>query len=256
MTKYAFLLIALCFLSCSKEESNNNEPNNPGNSENITARKPCFDGSFSLNLPAKLADQNNYIQYEATTELVSTIIATEALLNGVSSLFFNIPENAINATIDDINVSSSDNALEWTIGEEKYIYLEKSDGYSIKYLENKSDILANEIINVTQNEDCTSFDYYQYAEKDDGDVKQGDLVFYLVYDKAGTADILEYGTNLEDPESETVRIRKFEDNSGSMRLKNKATSENNRLYQWASDGSGSWEKYENGVVVEAGTWSF
>lgn len=256
MTKYAYLLIALCFLSCSKEESNNNEPNNPGNSENITARKPCFEGQFSTNLPSNLADPNNYIQYDATAELVTTILATESLLNSLSSLFIGVPGTAINATVDNINISSTDKALEWTDGDEKYIYVEKENGYEIKYLENSNDILASTIVSVGQNEDCTSFSYDQYAGKDDGDVMQGTLLFYLQYNKAGSANILEYGQNLEDESSEAVRIRDFGDGSGTMRKLNKKTGENNRLYQWASDGSGSWEKYENGVVVEAGTWSF
>lgn len=258
MTKYFYFLLAISLIACGKDskESGNNNGGQSGNEQSITAKEPCFDGQFSTNLPSNLADPNNYVQYEATAELVTTILATESLLNSLSSLFLGVPATAINATVDNINVSSTDKALEWTDGEEKFIYLEKENGYEIKYLENSSDILASTIVSVGQNDDCTSFSYDQYAGKDEGDVMQGTLLFYLQYDKAGSANILEYGQGLEDEDSETVRIRDFGDGSGTMRKVNKNTGQDNRVYRWNADGSGSWEIYENGVIAEQGTWSF
>lgn len=215
---------------------------------------PCADISNNIMLPEPMTIMSNYIQYEATTEIFFAHQLSTNLLVGLSSSLLP-PPSALYADIDNITVFNGDNAYDWRVGADTYRYILKDNGYEIRFFKD-SDLIGTgrQLVFVEQSDDCSDFEYVQYAILEDGDVQIGDVEFRYVYQEAGTATLIKFGTDLSNIESEEYDMRAFDDLSGDMtvRINGKAV----RNYNWQSNGNGSYDILEDQEIVESGTWTF
>lgn len=248
----AFLFASLFSCGESNNDPEDNENENISQEEYDQLNRPCIDESISLSLPAALANMDNYVQFEQTI-LVNTALQLSNSLRESLSIGLYPPSDAINAKVDGINITADDKGYEWTVGGERYVYLIRENGYQIYYYAPES-LGGREVINVDQDENCETFDYVQYAFKNEDGQEIGDIVFSYTYRKAGTAKIVEFGTDQYQSDSESYRMRSFEDLSGELTIKTggKVTQRIN----WNADGSGNYDILEDGQVIDSGTWSF
>jgi len=253
MSTYILVFFLASFYCCG-DSANDPEENNEeiSQEEFDQLNKPCVDESISIELPAALTNMDNYIQYEQTI-LINTVLQLSNSLRESLSEGLYPPATAKSATVDGITINADDKGYEWTIDDEKYVYLIRDNGYQIYYYASGS-LSGREVVNVDQDENCEMFDYIQYAYKDDGDQKIGDIVFAYDYQKAGTAKIVEFGTDQYQDDSETYRVRSFEDLSGEIIIKTGGKVSQNIF--WNADGSGSFQILEDSQVIDEGTWSF
>lgn len=216
---------------------------------------PCADESNTVSIPAVMSIMDNYIQYEATAEIFSTLQFSKSLLTGLSQSILP-PPSATYADVNNLFIFPDTEAYEWKVGEDTYRYTLTNGGYEISFLEN-SNLLDNgsQLLFVEQSEDCSKFEYNQYAIEDDGDEKVGDIIFRYQYIKSSNGIInISFGTDLYSNESEYYSMRSRADLSGDMTVKiNNKTA---RSYLWQSDGSGSYTIIENDNIVNSGNWSF
>ncbi|MDF1696787.1 MAG: hypothetical protein P1U56_13180 [Saprospiraceae bacterium] len=248
---FSFLITA--FIACGDSTDGpdtNNE--NISQEEYDQLNRPCLNESNALSLPATLADMNNYAQYEQTI-LINTVLQLSNSLRESLSMGLYPPENAVAAEVDGITINANDTGYEWSSGGERYVYLLTNNGYQIYYYGSES-LSGREVINVEQDENCEQFDYIQYAYKDEGDQQRGDIVFAYSFQQAGTAKIVDFGTDQYKSDSESYRMRTFEDLSGELTIKTGGKVSQNIF--WSADGSGSYQIIENSQVIDEGTWSF
>jgi len=250
-------LVMLLLASCGSDpetpsmNSDNNTQISSEDYNNLTT--PCADESNTIALPNPMTIMSNYIQYEATTEIYSAQQLSISLLSTLSSVILPSP-NALYAEADGITVYNDETAYEWKVGADTYIYKLRNEGYDI-YFYKDSDIFSSgyQLVRMEQREDCTYFGYTQFAIEDDGDTKIGDKVFRLEYRKEGNTSI-RFGVDIDSEDGEEYYIRTFADLSGEMDITQK--DQITRSYLWQSDGSGSYDIFENGTVVNSGLWSF
>lgn len=256
------LLTIILFASCgSDSDMTDTDPgDNPNTNGQISQNdynnisSPCADESNTINLPQALTIMSNYIQYEATAEIFSAHQLSKSLLDGLS---FSIlpPPSAVYADVDNITVYDGDNAYDWKVGTDTYRYKLLENGYEIRFFEDSELINTGRVlVSVEQSSDCSDFEYTQYAiEEEDGNMI-GDIIFRYVYQKAGTATLIKFGTDLSSSENEEYDMRAFEDLSGDMTVRENGVSV--RIYNWQSNGNGSYDILEDGLIIESGTWSF
>ncbi len=216
--------------------------------------EPCVDASSTILLPDAMTIMSNYIQFEATLEIFSAQQLSANLLLGLSTAILP-PPSALYADVDNITVFEGDNAYEWKVGEDTYRYILSDNGYEIRFFKD-SDLIGTGrlLVFAEQSADCNDFEYVQYAIEDEGDTKIGDNVFRYVYQKAGTATLIKFGTDLSSAESEEYDMRAFDDLSGDMTVRENGIAVRN--YNWQSNGNGSYNILEDQVIVESGTWTF
>ncbi|MEE9437448.1 MAG: hypothetical protein V3V14_00525 [Saprospiraceae bacterium] len=252
--KLSFFMILL--MSCNKEtkndDPNNNEDKSISQTEYDNLAQPCIDESTAIILPASLQIPDNYTQFEQTT-LIWSIVQFSNTMRSALSMILQPPSTSFIAEEDGFRVTAGNKGYEWTDGEEKYLYVVEDDGYAI-YLFNPGDIIGNLMVKFEQNSDCSNFDYIQYVVKEEEGNKLGDVEFRYEFIQAGTAKIIDFGSDLYSEDSESYRLRSFADSSGELTVRvDGATSQ---VLLWYPDGSGTYKIIENNTTIDEGTWSF
>ena len=247
-----FLMALILFTSCGDD---NTTPPNSQDPDPISIDElnvPCLDKEAEIILPASLQDQENVAQFEAALLVWSSVNLSNSLRESLSQVLLP-PTDAQSVTVDNITINTGDKGYEWIVGAVKYVYLFREFGYQIYYYE-EGDLAGEELIYVDQTEDCTSFEYIQYAIEEEGLKEEGDVEFLFNYQKAGSAKIVSFGTDIYDPQNEEYRLRSFEDLSGELTVKNGGKV--SQKINWNTDGSGQYQVFEDGTIIEEGTWSF
>lgn len=244
-----FFMAFLLLTSCGGDDTN---PQNPDNISPDEINVPCVDGEADITLPESLQNQENVSQFEAALLVWSSVNLCNSLRESLSQVLLP-PMDAQSVTVDNITINSGDEGFEWIIGDEKYVYLYRDFGYQIYYYD-QGDLAGEELIFVDQTEDCSSFEYIQYAIEEEDIKKEGDVEFLFNYQKAGTAKIVSFGTDIYNPQNEEYRLRSFEDLSGELTIKNGGKV--SQKLSWNTDGSGQYQIFEDGTIIEEGTWSF
>ena len=256
-SNFLFFVCTFLFFACGSDTEmpgTSSENNQISQVDYNALAAPCADVSSTIILPDPMTVMSNYIQYEATTEIFFAHQLSTNLLAGLSSPLLP-PPSALYADVDNITVFDGDNAYDWKVGADTYRYILNDDGYEIRFFKD-SDLIGTgrQLVFVEQSDDCTNFEYVQYAIMDEGDVQVGDVEFRYVYQKAGTATLIKFGTDLSNMESEEYDMRAFEDLSGDMTVR--IYGEAVKIYSWQSNGNGSYDILEDQVIVESGTWTF
>lgn len=260
-SKFLFILFAITIISCGKEEGPGSTDPNNGNNGNQTISQadldnisgPCADEAATIQLPNELTIPSNYTRFEQTIEIFSVVELSKSLLTAFDTPILP-PPSAIYAEVDDIVVFVGDNAYEWKVDQDKYLFTLNDDGYTMKFFKNGEGFLGTNFVSLVQSEDCSSFEYLQYANEDEGDQKIGDLVFKYNYQESGSSKIIKMGTDLYHDQSEEYEIRSFDDLSGDLYVRQ--GGETVRYMNWNTDGSGIYRNTEDGIETESGTWSF
>ncbi len=257
------LFSILLLTSCGSDTNITNT--DPGDGDNTNGAQisqsdfnnivpPCADQSNTVNLPEAMTIMSNYSQHEATSEIFSSLQFSKSLLTNLSQAILP-PISASYAEVDDITVYPDSKAYDWKIGPDTYRYIITDEGYQILFFKDSNQIGDyNQLLYVEQSEDCSNFEYVQFAIKDDGEEMKGERVFRIRYKDNGAFSDIQFGADLGDPESEDYYMRTFNDLSGDMKIT--VNNEIVRSYLWQSDGSGSYNIFENGTVVDSGLWSF
>lgn len=256
------LLSAFLFIACGSDsdvtgammDGSNSAGDQISSSDYNSLATPCADVNNTIDLPVPMTVMSNYIQYEATNEIFFAHQLSTNLLGGLSAPILP-PPSAIYAEVDNITVFPDDNAYDWKVGEDTYRYQLRDDGYEIRFFKN-SDLISTGrlLVFVEQSQNCSDFEYIQYVIEDNGDAQVGDIEFRYVYQEAGSATLIKFGTDLSSEESEEYDMRAFEDLSSDMTVRVNGFAVRN--YTWQSNGNGSYDILEDQVVVESGTWTF
>lgn len=254
------VFIILVLVSCAKESSTVDLNPNNGNTNQISQSDydalivPCANESNTIAIPEVLTVMSNYIQYEATTEIALAFDLSKSLLMSLNFALLP-PATAIYSDVDNITVFADSKSYEWKVGADTYRYTLNTNGYEIRFFENSELIGTGRVlVHTEQTDNCSEFEYTQYAIEDNGDEMIGDIVFRYTYQTAGTSTLIKFGTDLYSPFSEEYEMRTFNDLSGDMFVK--INNESVRNYNWQSNGNGSYNILEDGFVVDSGTWSF
>lgn len=215
---------------------------------------PCADQSNTVNLPEIMTIMSNYVQHDATAEIFSALQFSKSLLSNLNQAILP-PISALYADIDNITVYPDSKAYDWKIGPDTYRYIITEEGYQILFFKDSNQIGDyNQLLYVEQSEDCSNFEFVQFAIEDNGDEMEGETVFRLRYQDNGSYSFIQFGTDLGTPGSEDYYMRTFNNLSGDMNVR--VNNEIVRSYLWQSDGSGSYDLFDNGTVIESGIWSF
>ena len=246
------LLAFFCMASCGSDNTTSSNPQDEDTVASDELNLPCIDDEAAIILPSNLENQESASQFEAALLVWSAVHLSNSFRESLSQVLLP-PDDAVSLTVDNITINTGDKGFEWLVGDEKYVYVYREFGYQIYYY-NQGDLAGEELIYVDQNEDCSSFEYIQYAIEAEGQKEEGDVEFLFNYQKAGTAKIVSFGTDIYDAQNEEYRLRSFEDLSGDLTIKNggKVTQK----ISWNTDGSGQYQVLENGIIIEEGTWSF
>jgi len=144
---------------------------------------------------------------------------------------------------------------DWKVGTDTYRYIITDEGYQVLFFKDSNQLgIYEQLLYVEQSEDCSSFEYVQFAIEDDGEVMKNETVFRIRYQNNGSFSSIAFGTDLGTPGSEDYYMRTFNDTSGDMNVR--VNNEMVRNYMWQSNGSGSYNRFENGSLVDSGNWSF
>lgn len=260
-SKFLFIVFAIIIISCGKEEGPGSTDPNSVNNENQTISQadldnisgPCADETATIQLPNALTIPSNYTKFEQTIEIFSIVELSKSLLTAFDTPILP-PPDAIYAEVDNIAVFVGDNAYEWTIDEDKYLFTLRDDGYIIKFFKGGEGFTGSTLVRVEQNENCSAFEYLQYAIEDGVDQMKGDLIFRYIYREGDAQKSVLFNADPSTDLSTSYSIRSFNDFSGEMVVMEDGATV--RTFTWDNVGNGTFIIIENGIVAEQGNWSF
>ena len=213
--------------------------------------------TIAFSLPTNLTANDNYLQNQYTLELYTAIAAANSFLE--FSDFFVFPPEA-KRTEPVLSNDDELTAYEWGSDAGKFTYQFKtvtdefnSVFYYEVYYQKEGDALPVIFLEGDQEVSCDfgKINTYEFLADE-----VGERAYFIQWRTLNTAateveyEIRPQDTNsrryiiYQDAPGQQGNLTLFIDNSLDLKI------------SWLNDGSGFWEKYENNLVVDSGSWSF
>jgi hypothetical protein len=212
---------------------------------------------INFTLPAKITENDNYLQNQYSLELYTSILAANTFLELPGFFVFaeeGKPVDPVLSNDDELT------AFEWGSDAGKFTYQYKtvtdefnSTFYYEVYYQKQGDALPVIFLEGDQEVNCDfgKINAYEFLADE-----VGERAYYIQWRSLNTTGLeVDYEIRPQDINSRRYLI--YQDvpgQQGNMTLFIDNIIDLKII--WQNDGSGFWEQYENNAVVDSGSWSF